>query len=267
MISNAQNTKPEIYGHRGFRGKYPENSILGFQKAIELGISGIELDVVVNKDSQLVISHEPFFQKEYCLDSTGHNIETENDFNIYHLTQKEIELFDCGTKPYSKFSGQLKTKTIKPLFQTFVEQVDLKHAIVLFEIKSDPKEIGVSQPNIDEYVKIILDELSHFQYKSKIRIMSFDAEILEQIHQKDPSYQIIYLTYLPKSPNSFLKKLSFRPFALGMYYPTINGKTAKILHQKNIKLFSWTVNEIKQKEKMMKLGVDGIITDFPDILK
>ena len=65
QMTKAQLNQPEIYGHRGFRGKFPENSILGFQKAIELGITGIELDVVVNKDKQLVISHEPFFQKEY----------------------------------------------------------------------------------------------------------------------------------------------------------------------------------------------------------
>ncbi len=267
QIIKAQLNQPEIYGHRGFRGKFPENSILGFQKAIELGITGIELDVVVNKDKQLVISHEPFFQKEYCLDSIGKEIKNESDFNIYHLNQKEIELFDCGTKFHSKFPDQFKIKSVKPLLQTFFTEVNLINTIILFEVKSEFKEYNVSQPEPDEYSNIILDELKNFKYKSNIRIMCFDAEILEQIHKKDPSYPLVYLTYLPKSSNNFLKKLSFKPYALGMFYPTINNRSANQLHQKNIKLFSWTVNDLKQKEKMMNLGVDAIITDFPDVFK
>ncbi len=257
--------QPEIYGHRGFRGKFPENSILGFQKAIELGITGIELDVVVNKDKQLVISHEPFFQEEYCLDSIGKEIKNESDFNIYHLNQQEIELFDCGTKFHSKFPNQLKTKSAKPLLQTFFNQVNLANSIILFEVKSEPREYTVSQPDPDEYSDIILKELENFQYKSNIRIMCFDSEILEQIHKKDPSYPLIYLTYLPRSTNNFLKNLSFKPYALGMFYPTITKRKAISLHKSNIKLYSWTVNSNSANEKLFKNNVDGIITDFPDM--
>ena len=99
----AQNHTIEIYGHRGFRGMYPENSLIGFQKAIELGIDGIELDVVVNKDRQLVISHEPYFQKEFCKDSIGFVMNHEDNYNIYELTQAEIIKFDCGSKFNSKY--------------------------------------------------------------------------------------------------------------------------------------------------------------------
>ena len=60
-------TNYKIYGHRGCRGLYPENTITGFEKAIELGVDGIEIDVVVNKDSQLIISHEPYIDTNYCI--------------------------------------------------------------------------------------------------------------------------------------------------------------------------------------------------------
>ena len=74
-------TNYKIYGHRGCRGLYPENTITGFEKAIELGVDGIEIDVVVNKDSQLIISHEPFIDTNYCivLKSSSENL------NIYKM--------------------------------------------------------------------------------------------------------------------------------------------------------------------------------------
>ena len=81
-----------FFGHRGCRGLLPENSIVSFKKAIKLGVDGIELDVVVNKDKQLVISHEPYFQSSFCLDSNGMAIENEKQWNIYEMTQNEIQM-------------------------------------------------------------------------------------------------------------------------------------------------------------------------------
>lgn len=263
----AQRDNLEIYGHRGFRGKYPENSLIGFQKAIKLGITGIELDVVVNKDQQLVVSHEPYFKCDFCLDSEGKEIQKERDFNIYNLAQSEISKFDCGTKFYSKFPDQQKINTTKPLFQEFIENLNVQDVIVLFEIKSNPNDYGVSQPHPSAYCDIILNELKNYRFKSKIRIMSFDNQILEEIHKKEPSYPLIYLTYLPKSTDFFLNELSFTPYALGMFYPTINKRKVNGLHHRNIKLFAWTVNSLFEKEKLLKKGVDGIITDFPDLFK
>ncbi len=263
----AQLKEMEIYGHRGFRGKYPENSLIGFQKAIELGIQGIELDVVVNKDKQLVISHEPYFQREYCLDSSGGNIQSESKYNIYQLKQEQILKFDCGSKYYSKFTEQLKLKTTKPLFQEFIKTINLEKVVLLLEIKSNQKEYGFSQPEPKEYCELILNELKNYPFKSNVRIMSFDNQILEELHKIDTSFPLIYLTYLPKSTSYFLKKLSFTPFGLGMFYPTIKSRKANSLHRANIKLFAWTVNSISAMKKLRQDNIDGIITDFPDLFK
>jgi len=98
--------------------------------------------------------------------------------------------------------------------------------------------------------------------------MSFDSQILEEIYRKNPTYPCVYLTYLPyKSASSFLKQLTFTPFALGMYYPTISKNDSKILHKKDIKLYAWTVNSAKVQKKLIKKRVDGIITDYPDRIK
>jgi glycerophosphoryl diester phosphodiesterase len=262
----AQN-ELEIYGHRGFRGQYPENSLVGFQKAIDLEITGIELDVVVNKDGQLVISHEPYFQSEFCLDSIGNNINRESLYNIYQLNQEEISKFDCGSKYYSKFPEQHKIKSSKPLFQEFIQFLNLQDTKILLEIKSNPKEYGISQPKPEEYCKIILNELKNFPVKSNVRIMSFDYRILEELHKNDSSYPLVYLTYLPKSTSYFLKKISFSPYALGMFYPTINKHKVISSHKKQIKVFAWTVNSLIEQKKLSKIGVDGIITDYPNKIK
>jgi glycerophosphoryl diester phosphodiesterase len=261
--------QPVLYfGHRGCRGLLPENSIESFQYAISLGVDGIELDVVVNKNKQLVISHEPYFQSTFCWDSSGNAIINEKQWNIYEMTQDEIEQFDCGSKIHPRFEEQKKIKVHKPLLQELFKKVDLSNTKILFEIKSSSKEYGKSQPHPPEFIEIIMNEISQFQYKENLIFMSFDAQILEEIYRKNPSYPCVYLTYLPyKSASSFLKQLTFKPFALGMYYPTIGKKDSKFLHSKEVKLFAWTVNSPKIQKKLIRNKVDGIITDYPDRIK
>lgn len=254
----------KIFGHRGCRADYPENSIIGFQKAIEMGVDGIELDVVVNKDKQLVISHEPYFKSEFCLDGQGQKISNENVYNIYEMTREEILSFDCGAIGNPKFPEQQRISTHKPLLRELFSLVDLAEVTVLFEIKSEPKEYGKSQPEPEEYVQIILKELETFPYRQNIIFMSFDPAILNEIYKQTQEFKMVYLTYLPfRSARKFLKDVNFQPFALGMFYPTVSRKKVRYLHSRDMKLFSWTVNDEKAARKLIRLGVDGIITDRP----
>ena len=256
------------FGHRGCRGILPENSIESFKKAIELGVDGVELDVVVNKDGQLVISHEPYFKCEFCLDSTGNNITAEKLYNIYHLSQEEILKFDCGSIGNPKFPNQKKIKTSKPLLQEFFSEVDLKGKTLLLEVKSEKKEYGISQPEPTDFAKLVIKETAPFQTNSHILFMSFDAQILEEIHKIDPQLNLIYLTYKPaKSAKSFLKEISFNPYGLGMYYPTISKRKVHQLKKKGIYTFAWTVNDNQLSNKLIDKGVNGIITDYPDRVK
>jgi len=254
----------KVFGHRGCRAHYPENSIIGFQKAIEMGVDGIELDVVVNKDKQLVISHEPYFQGEFCLDAQGEKITNEKAYNIYEMTREEILLFDCGSIGNPKFPDQQRVSSHKPLLRELFSLVDLANVTVLLEIKSSPKEYGKSQPAPEEYVQIILNELETFPYRQNIIFMSFDPAILNEINKQTKEFNMVYLTYLPfRSARKFLKDLDFQPYAFGMFYPTVNRKKVNYLHKHNMKLFSWTMNEEKTAKKLIEMGVDGIITDRP----
>jgi glycerophosphoryl diester phosphodiesterase len=254
----------KVFGHRGCRAHYPENSIIGFQKAIEMGVDGIELDVVVNKDKQLVISHEPYFQSEFCLDAQREKITNEKAYNIYEMTREEILLFDCGSIGNPKFPDQQRVSSHKPLLRELFSLVDLANVTVLFEIKSSPKEYGKSQPEPEEYVQLILKELETFPHRQNIIFMSFDPAILNEINKQTQEFKMVYLTYLPfRSARKFLKDVNFQPFALGMFYPTVSRKKVRYLHSREMKLYTWTVNEEKSARKLIRLGVDGIITDRP----
>jgi len=266
-LFHTQNTI-RIIGHRGCRGIMPENSIEGFKKAFEHGADGIEWDVVVNGEGKLVISHEPYFHKDFCLDPNGKAIEDEKLYNIYKMTQAEIEAFDCGSKVHTGFPEQQKHITRKPLLKDVVTKLKstIRGKLILFEIKSDEPEYGISQPYPVAYVDLILKEVAAYKLKN-IVYMSFDKNILEALHKEDPKLRLAYLTYLPsKSAKAFLRELSFTPFALGMYHMTLNRRKVKQLRSKNVQVFAWTVNQPKTAHDMMSFGIDAIITDYPKLI-
>lgn len=263
-LFHTQNTI-RVIGHRGCRGIMPENSISGFEKALKGGADGIEWDVVVNGEGKLVISHEPYFHKDFCLDPNGKPIEDEKLYNIYTMTQTEIEAFDCGSKGNIGFPEQQKHSTRKPLLKDAVVKLKstIRGKLILFEIKSEASEYGISQPHPNAFVDLILKEVATYQFPNVV-YMSFDKNIIEALHKKAPELKLAYLTYLPsKSANTYLKELSFKPFALGMYHKTINQRKLRQLRDKSIFVYTWTVNTTDDAHKMMDLGIDAIITDYP----
>lgn len=269
-MSYSQDMQVKVFGHRGCRGLMPENTLEAFQRAIDLGIDGIEWDVVVNKDKQLIISHEPYIDASYCLDPKGQEIKKtdEKKWNIYKMTTAEIKQFDCGSKDYSKFPEQKKTESTKPTLQEAFQKLKWKPIQILFEIKSVKKEYDIFQPKPEEYAVIIKNEIDNFIYKDQIIFMSFDAKMLEALHQLLPNSRYLYLTYLPlTSPSTFLKDLSFKPYALGMYYLTASKKHIQDAHAKDVKVFAWTVNKQTEADKLKRYNIDGLITDYPDRIK
>jgi glycerophosphoryl diester phosphodiesterase len=78
---------------------------------------------------------------------------------------------------------------------------------------------------------------------------------------------MVYLTYKPTSAKKLLKEISFKPFALGMFYATASKAAINYAHAQNVKVFTWTVNEAKTGEKLIKRGVDGLITDYPKLME
>src|SRR5436305_9759012 len=100
----------DIEGHRGCRGLLPENTIPAFLKALELGVSTLEMDVVITKDKQVLVSHDPFMSHEICRSPEGKYItaEEERSHNLYRINLAQISQYDCGMQPHPRFPEQKK---------------------------------------------------------------------------------------------------------------------------------------------------------------
>ena len=94
----------DIQGHRGARGLFPENTVTGFIEAIKLGVNTLEMDVIISKDNQVVVSHEPWMNEAFCTKKDGGEIEknSKEKYNLYKMTYAEILEFDCGKKQKMK---------------------------------------------------------------------------------------------------------------------------------------------------------------------
>ena len=261
---SQQQTK--FIGHRGCRGTYPENTIEGFKKAIAYGADGIEWDIIVNKNNEIIISHEPYVDTTYCQPvNKGIGLTKQN---LYEMSTDEIRLIDCGSKYYEKFPNQEKVIESKPLLKDVERELLGYEGIVLFEIKSEPSLVTEYYPNPKEYADIIYNHVKDSPLKSNYIYMSFDPEILNELHTLMSKERYVLLEYNPFKCFSKLKEsLKFTPHAFGLNYKIITPKFVNKSHKENIEVFAWTVNEIEMSNELIKIGVDAIITDYPNLIK
>src|SRR5687767_8397177 len=112
-------------GHRGCRGLMPENTIAGMIHAFGMGVTTLELDVVITKDKQVVLSHEPWFGEDITTkpDGTYMGPREERTYNIYWMTYEQVKTFDVGMKPHPRFPQQQKIKAVKPLLKDLIDSI------------------------------------------------------------------------------------------------------------------------------------------------
>jgi glycerophosphoryl diester phosphodiesterase len=269
-MSCNSNKQLDIQGHRGCRGLYPENSLPAFEKAIELGVTTLELDIAITKGKEVVVSHEPFMSRTICFNPKGTVITEEMDmkYNLYEMTHKEIKQFDCGTKFHPTYPNQKKIKTYKPLLVEVFNLVKAKNPKVKLniEIKSKPRYYGVYTPHPKEYVKIVLDEIIENKMFNQVNLQSFDLVILEEIKKQSPKMPVALLVDEDETISGKLAKLSYKPEIISPYFKLLTFETIKQYHAKDYQIIPWTVNEEQDLFKMLRWNVDGIITDYPDRL-
>ena len=261
----------DIYGHRGARGLYPENTLFGFEKCLENNLTGFELDVVVSKDNQLIVSHEPWMNYKYCLHPEGITITKENQksFNIYKMTTKEIQQFDCGSKVNPDFPNQLKKKCYKPTLEELIKKFksfNYEDIEIQIELKSFKDWYGVFQPHLKEYAALIIDFLKRHNFNKKdYLIKSFDVELLNMIYRSFSNCKFGYLIDNDNSISSNLKLLDFKPDYYNLEQSKITLDIVNELKDNHINTIPWTVNTIKDAQRLEKLGVTAIITDYPNL--
>lgn len=272
VLSNSNSySQIDVQGHRGCRGLFPENTLPAFQKAIDLGVNTLELDLAISKDKKVVVSHDPFMNHEIALDISGQEISEANEklYNLYSMTYDSIKMYDCGIKANPRFLDQKKLKVYKPLLEEVIDLAEeqTQHMISYnIEIKSLPEWDDVFTPKVEEFVSLALDVINSKEIGNRTILQSFDVRALEEIKQKAPNLKTSLLVDENESIYDKLKLLSFKPDIISPYFELINAKIVNDFHDKGIKVIPWTLNDEKDIKSMIDYKVDGIISDYPDRL-
>ena len=287
--TEAQYSTPkfDVQGHRGARGLMPENTIPAFLLALDSGVTTIELDLAVTKDGQLVVSHEPWMNANICLDPSGQPIDPKKEinFNIFQMKYEDVKLWDCGSKGNQQFPEQQKMKTFKPLLTNVITAVEdhiksySRYEVDYnIEIKSDPKGDNLFHPTPEVFSDQVIKTLDEYLPMQRVIIQSFDFRVLRYIHKRYPRVRLAALIENTKSIDANLTDLGFIPDIYSPAWQLLNAQRVKYLHTKKpltprngngqiLRVIPWTVNEIKDMQNLKMMGVDGIITDYPNRAK
>ena len=265
----------DLQGHRGCRGLLPENTIPAFKKAIDLGVTTLELDLVISKDKEVIISHEPFFSHEIATTPDNVNISeaTEHGHNIYELTYDEIKTYDVGMKPHERFPQQQKISIHKPSFKDMVTEIEayvtklgVKKPLYNIEIKRKPEFDNQYHPEAQEFAQLVVDVVGSLGIEDRTFIQSFDIQSLIETKKLTDKIRLVYLIENENSIKDNIDALGFTPDVYSPYFKLIDQSVITFCKRKNMQLIPWTVNEIEDMKQQLSLGVDGIITDYPDRL-
>lgn len=237
----------KIIAHRGLSGFYPENTMLAFKKCLNLNIYGIELDVQKTKDNQLVVIHDEKVDRTF--NGTGY---------IKDMTLNELQSLNSNFRDYEN-NKDCKIPTLKEVLTLF-KPTDF---IINIELKNNK----IKYKNLEEDVINLVKEL---KMERRVIISSFRMKSLNKVKALCPkitrSYLISEKFYKHRLKNMiFYKAIKNKSTYLSPNYIIADKKFINKCHRRDIKILCYTVNTIEEYEKLLKLKVDGIFTDFPNI--
>lgn len=275
--AQKQTMKPfDKEGHRGCRGLMPENTIAAMKKAVDLNVTTLEMDVLITKDGQVVLSHDPFFNRDITTKPDGSfvNESEEKSLALYRMTYAEIKAFDVGLKPHPRFPQQQKIAAVKPLLREVIDSIKAycKETGKPFpqwniETKSQPQTDGLYHPAPAEFVETLMAVIKEKGIEKAVIIQSFDFRTLQYLHGRYPQMRTAMLVedYDKRSLDDLLKALGFTPTIFSPAQELVSKEVVEQSHQKGMQIIPWTVNRVDQMKKLLAFGVDGIISDYPNL--
>ena len=261
-------------GHRGARGLAPENTLPAFLKALEFPrIHTLELDLAVSADNQVLISHEPWMSATICSTPIGDAVkaEDENKLQLYQMPYAEIAKYDCGRRGNERFPEQQAMAAHKPLLKEVVQAVQTycaknKRSLPRYniEIKSQPAWDGKRTPPPAEFAKLVLQEIQNLGITKSCCIQSFDPRVLREVRAIAPQMTLALLVENRRGMEANVQELGFTPNIYSPYFGLLSAEVVQKAHTMGMKVIPWTVNETSAMQKMIEMGVDGMITDYPN---
>ncbi|MFT4752631.1 MAG: glycerophosphoryl diester phosphodiesterase [Salibacteraceae bacterium] len=262
----------DTQGHRGFTGRFPENSLPGFIGAIDTGVLTLEMDVVMSKDGNVVVSHDLVMLKSLCLAPTGKPLKDDSK-KLYNLRYANILDYDCGSLGNSKFPNQKKSKTYKPLLSEVFTAADehtaknnLPEMRFNIEIKSSPAGDGVLHPKPSVYAEAVSDIIKLYNAEERCTIQSFDLRILQYLQRTECEVPLALLVDNELGVEKNVDLLGFDPDIYSCQYKLLSESEMQVASSLGLDVVPWTVNDKADMERLIDWGVDGLISDFPDLL-
>ena len=294
LVFVSQAASVELQGHRGARGLWPENTLAGFTKTLKLGVDVLEFDLAMTLDDVIVVSHDPRLNPQLTRGPGGEWLPLAGAI-IRTLPLRSLNKYDVGrVKPTSRYASRFSEQ--KPIdgqrVPTLVEVFDLVKSSGMdvslnVEIKIRPHVEGV-YPTPKHFAKVLVDTINKAGMQDRVTVQGFDWRPLAIVGQLAPQIPLVALT----AEQSWLDNIQrsqagVSPWTNGLdvddrngsvpstvaalgaqvwspFFRDITASQIKEAHKLGLKVIVWTVNQEKDIEAMLDMGVDGIISDYPD---
>lgn len=295
MTGNA--TGLDLQGHRGARGLLPENTLPAFARALGIGVTTLELDTAVTRDGVVVVAHDATLNPDITRDARGAWL-IRNDIAIHDLTFAELQQYDVGrinpqTEYARRFAGQqpLDGTRIPRLAEVFALARSAGNQQVRFNIetKISPEHPQRTLPPA-EFARALIALVRAEGLEKRVTIQSFDWRTLQLVQQEAPQIKTVYLSVQQPWQDNIRAQAGSSPWTAGFhvsrfggslpqlvkaaggtvwspYYGDVTAESVREARQLGLETIVWTVNAADDIEAMIALGVDGIISDYPDRLR
>lgn len=297
----------DLEAHRGGRDVRPENTLYSYAYAIELGATSIECDMQLTKDGQIVMSHNPILNSDITRDENGNYIENNKYdirlMTVDELKKFDVGVMDPNCGEYydlhgkTQFTYDAKIPTLEELMQLIQSYSD-KNIVLNIETKSypDPASAGYKN-NADpkKFVEVFNNIVKKYDMEDRVVLQSFDWQTLIEMKKLNPNISTSALWQeqpswgrdseslrrYEKKKSPWLGGLDIKDYqgnpvkaahAIGAdiispYYTEISKQDVDEAHSLGMKVVPWTVNNEKDMTMLLDMGVDGIISDKPWLLK
>jgi len=298
IVQTAAAQEIDVQGHRGTRGLMPENTLPAFARALSIGVSTLELDLAVTRDNIVVVSHNPRLNKDITRGRNGKWLR-EDGAVIRKTDYQQLKQFDVGAiNPKSRYASRFPGQTIVsgtsiPTLDQVFElvkrsgNVDVRFNI---ETKIYPGKLDLT-PSPEEFVKLLLKVIQRHKMSGRVTIQSFDWRSLQVVQRLAPEIPTAYLSvaqpwldtlqYGKSGASPWLAGLDIDDFQKSVpraikaaggsiwspYHKEVTKQNIDLAHQLGLQVNVWTPNDQVRMKELIAMGVDGIITDYPDRLR
>ncbi|WP_299756526.1 glycerophosphodiester phosphodiesterase family protein [uncultured Pontibacter sp.] len=261
-------------GHRGARGLMPENTVPAMLRAIDLGVTTVEMDCHITQDNQVVVTHDPYINHLYARTPDGSDFtkEESEQYAVYKMKYEQVRQFDVGSKPYGLYPRQHKMKAQIPLLADLIDSVqthlkvnNLPQVFYNIEIKSKEGKDNELHPEPARFTELVVEVVEQKGITPWVIIQSFDKRALQALHRQYPHIRASLLVSNQDSFEENIQQLGFTPAIYSPNAKLVTEELVKKCHDRQMKIIPWTVNSAEEIAKLKALGVDGIISDYPDL--